>query len=574
MNSSARSAHENRSILVYCPGYPFDNEALKPDRQLASIAGSLLEAGHRTQIYDYGTVENVDRLTSDKVKDSVKRVADRLMSDSSLNPLETLDTLWRIRSADRTFQNRLHSLCHEIANRLRIAKGINFVCLKLNSIDDLQPAIVIAGKIRAVRPKLRIVAVGPFVDVFGAHVLRSTDLFDCLCISDHELSMIALAEKIDTPTAWSTIPNLVFSEKGQVRHTYRMPGPALATLPAPAYEPEVYPALKSEQKLKLFDIEDVRGARDVNNATPRTAPDNTLNMKPVPNVCDEMWRLGTVFGTRAFHLTGSSAPASHVSAVAHEIVRRGITVTYSREGRVDTAVPASFPNLEESGCVAMSYDIASGSQRLLDEYYNQGISVTKAEEVLKASREAGMYTIARFTYPCPADDFHTRCETLRLIARTKPHAAPLALPNLLPLSAWFLRPKAFDFGLNEDTYLQQSVRARRKFPLPEFRWRLLPYTIGQYSSSQVMSEYDDLVRDVEENGVVATITESLARIARLAGYAEREREFGERVQCDFLNGDAAGIATLVNQFNEVACVSAKRVALRPSVGSQPAVANN
>jgi len=52
------------------------------------------------------------------------------------------------------------------------------------------------------------------------------------------------------------------------------------------------------------------------------------------------------------------------------------------------------------------------------------------------------------------------------------------------------------------------------------------------------------------------------RLAWLGGFAGREREFALRAQREFLRGDAMGVAALVEQFNEVACVPVKGVALR------------
>lgn len=57
------------------------------------------------------------------------------------------------------------------------------------------------------------------------------------------------------------------------------------------------------------------------------------------------------------------------------------------------------------------------------------------------------------------------------------------------------------------------------------------------------------------------------------GDAGREQEFAARVQRDFTRGDAMGIATLVDLVNEVACVSAKRMALKAPDAERIAVGN-
>ena len=392
------------------------------------------------------------------------------------------------------------------------------------------PARHIARRLRQSRSKARVLAFGPLVDVFHEEMTDWQGEFDGLCLSDAETTLLGLAERLDRPSQWSRVPNFVPLACEGKKARLRLPGTSLATLPEPVYTPEVYPAMRGEEKLKFFEIEDVRGTRHHTNASPRFTPDNTLRMKPVSVVCDEMWRLGSLFGAHAFHFVGPGAPASHMNAVALEVMRRGMRVRYSRTANIELAVPESYDTLASSGCMSMSYRIDTGSQRLLDDYYGNPFTVTHAETVLRACREAGMYTIAQLTYPCPADDYHTRCETLRLMARTAPSAAPVTLPQVLPQSAWHRRPKAFGFRVDQARLLENTVRMRRRAPMQESRWRKLPFAIGSLSASQVMAEHDELVKDLQELQIAAVAPESLTRLARIAGYSNREDVFVSRVR--------------------------------------------
>ena len=564
---------KTRSVLVYCPGYPADTNALMPNRILAAAAGCLLDAGHATRIYDYGTVETVERLLEGKLSDAARSAGDSILSDSGLNPLHTLHTLWQIRGVDRLFSRRLTGLCHEIAERLVNHRGLHFAGFLINSVEDLPYAALIASRLRVSRPKLRILAFGPIVDLFAESILHDYRTFDCLCQGDIESSLVALAEKVDTPHAWSTIPNLYFRTGSQTVTTQRHDGTSLGSHPAPAYEPDTYPALRAEQKLKMFELEDSRGCSVFGNAHPLPRVGAPVRMKPVASVCNEMWRIATLYGARAFSLCGPDASASHMTAVAHELLRRRMDVTYSRTSNIRGNVAAMFGALQASGCVAMSFIVDAGSQRLLDDFYGREITVTEIESVLRASKEAGIYTIARFTYPCPADDYHTRAESVRLLDRTRPHAAPVDVPHVLPHSRWYRDSASFGYRFRPDRLLSRSVARARKFPLLPNMWPLVPVDYDRMSASQIVAGQRDLVAEFERRGVVASAPEALIRLARLAGYTDREREFVSRVQEDLVTGDTAGIATLVDQFNEAVCVPAKGVALRPFDSLRLAVGN-
>ena len=51
-----------KGLLVSYAGYPYTPSSLMPDNGLASLAGSLIQAGHEVKILDYGTLDTVRRL--------------------------------------------------------------------------------------------------------------------------------------------------------------------------------------------------------------------------------------------------------------------------------------------------------------------------------------------------------------------------------------------------------------------------------------------------------------------------------------------------------------------------------
>jgi hypothetical protein len=563
---------KTRSVLVYFPGYPFDIKTLMPSRILASAAGCLLDAGHATRVCDYGTVNWIEGLLEGKLSDLSRSVSESVSADPGINPLHTLHTLWQIRAADKFLSRKLVAQCDQIAERLVSQRGLHFAAFMIQTVEDLRFASKIAQRLQADRPKMRVVAFGPVVDLFAATIVRDYREFDCLCVGDIELSLVAFAEKVDMPEAWSTIPNIHFHNGSGPAAGGHRDGLGLGNYPAPAYEPDTYPALRAGQKLKLFELEDNRGT-GVGHALPRPLGVAPVRMKPVAAVCNEMWRIATLYGARAFSFCGAEATASHMTAVAHELLRRGMDVIYSRSSMSRGMVPAMFGVLKTSGCEVMSFAVDTGSQRLLDDFYGRTVTVTELESVIRASRSAAIYTIAQLTYPCPADDYHTRAESIRLIERTRPDAAPVEAPRVLPHSEWFDRHEAFGFRFRPERLLARTVVNARKFPMAPSLWQGVPFTMDGLSLSQIVGEHRRMVEEFERRGILASAPADLIRLARMAGYERRERRFVSRVQEDLMSGDSAGIATLVDQFNEAVCVPAKGVALKPYDPSRLVVGN-
>lgn len=561
---------KTRSVLLYYPGFPFDPDVLTPSRTLAATAAGLLEQGHETRILDFGTAETVARLVRGKASSRLERIADQDFSQPSANPLQTLHTLWHMRGADRSFREQRSAYAREIAAQLGAMRGLHFAAFMLDAIEDVASTLAVIRPLRECCPRLRIVGFGALASLFPGGLLNEKDAFDCLCLDDPETALAALAERIDMPQLWASIPNLAFVQSGRLHMSPRDASASLSALSSPAYEPDAYPALRTEQKIRVFTIDECRPSAAYSHASAHTHRE-TPRVRSVASVCNEMWRIGTLFGARAFHFTGEAAPASHVSAVAHELMRRGMSTIYTRSVSVSHAVPATFPALYTSGCVALSFPVDTGSQRLLDTYYGRDFTITDVERVLRCAQSVGMQSITRFTYPTPADDYHTRAETLRIIERNKPHAAPVGYPALVPNSRWF---SDTDMGYNvePERYYHQCTTTARKFPA--FANAGYDRYLGaDLNACEAAALRQALVNDIERLGVNASTPDKVVRLSCIMGSRGREHEFAARVQREFARGDAMGIATLVDLVNEAACVSAKRMALRAQDTERLAVGN-
>ena len=232
-----------------------------------------------------------------------------------------------------------------------------------------------------------------------------------------------------------------------------------------------------------------------------------------------------------------------------------------------------FSDLVNSGCLALTFQVDTGSQRLLDKHYERNVSVSQMERALLASKESGLHTTARLTYPCPGDDYHTLDETIRLLGRCRPHAAPVLSPEMSPESAWFAQPAAYGYALNPKTFFKRLVRCHTPFPLPRGRWSTLPFGIGQLSVSQVTAAQEELMQEVERHGAATSCPERLPLLARVIGHSGRLADFAAQIQKLFVEGNAAAVSDLVVNFNETACVPAHLRALRTFTRLRRAVGN-
>ncbi|HQE83736.1 MAG TPA: hypothetical protein PLM14_12115 [Candidatus Hydrogenedentes bacterium] len=561
---------KSRSILVRFPGYPFSFEALMPDHELASTAACLLAEGHETVIRDFGTVGLVDRLFPETVRGAVSEIADRFLDFSPVSPLRALHLLWQLRAADRAFQTRQVSCCEELAEKLAETEKVDFIALKIDVADDLHSAILLAKRIRQHNAKVCLLAFGQAAGLYGWQLVSSTGAFDGVCVGDPEVGITALADNIRHRDRWPSLPNLIFPGTDRPCHTEQEFAPDLDALPEPVYDPDVYRALRNNRKLKLFPIEESRGCDNTCSDCPKSTQDGGLRLRSPGRVMSHIQRIVASHGVGAFRIVGAGGSMAHAASVANDILECGSKVAYSRAGNLASANPALLKVLKASGCVSLSYRVGSGSQRLLRDYFGQNAGVSGIESLLRSCKDAGLIALARFTYPTPADDHHTRAETLRLLERARPDAGLVELPEVLPRTLWYQQPWRYGFGLTFGNRLDHILRTRSRFGTPPGRWRSLPYRIGELTATQAIQHHESMLREVESLGIVAHMLEETPLVARVLGWYSSLADFRTQAIRQFLTGDIHGIARMVKDFNVRAATGAvlgQSAHLRAAVGN-------
>lgn len=584
---------KTRSLLVNYPGYPFDLESLLPVHEFACVAGCLVDAGHFTQICDYATPDVMAYLYPCEAKDTANLLADHLYNESGVNPLATISLLMRLRGTDAAYRDRHHRLTEQLARKLARKRGLDFIVFRITASDDLDGVAELSARLKESLPGVVMLAAGALVNAFPDQILKTAEHIDCLCLGELEMVFPALAECIHEPDLWCGLPNLVYRKGHQLVHTGRRVVEDFRTVPSPAYLHDNYPALASGRKLMLFRVEDSRGCASRCHSCPESATGDLraqavragCRTKPASQVGEEVRRLMTYYGAQVFEITGPGTPPAHAGAVANTLTGQSTAAVYARQvhsGFADgagalleraDACTSFFRRLAQSGCIALSFQVDTGSQRLLDDYYARGLGVTRVERVLGAARESGMATVMGFTYPSPADDYHTKAETLRLVARTKPDAAIVRLPVLLPGSAWYAESARFGYWFTTGRFEARAARQRTRFPMPRDRWTSMPFQLGRMSASQVTAEHEQLIREIEQTGVIASGPSELPLLARVMGYAGQTGDLVRRVRRQFVTGDVAEVADLITRYNEAASVRTKISALRPYASLRLAVGN-
>ena len=132
-------------------------------------------------------------------------------------------------------------------------------------------------------------------------------------------------------------------------------------------------------------------------------------------LCDRMEEIIRQTGQNGFHFVDEAAPPSLMKALALEIIRRRLTVTWWTNVRFEKSFTRDLCLLlKASGCIAVSGGLEVASDRLL-ELIKKGITVAQVARVNKHFTEAGIMVHAYLMYGFPTQTAQETIDALEVV---------------------------------------------------------------------------------------------------------------------------------------------------------------
>jgi hypothetical protein len=522
----------SKSLLVKIPSVPFHLDALRPDAYLAKLAAYLVNTQHDTQIWDFGTLEMLQRLYPVALhKSAIQRVDEDYVQQVQPNYVKLWDQ-WKIQKQSHVLDEHQKSVWIEIAELVIREKTLDFIVFKLDAASDRSICEIIIPMIRMARPNLLVVGTGTWLQKDNENLPDSLSFFDCIYRGGSGSDFLCWVDQLDNRESWNALPSLAFSDSVRMYITDSDIESQNSEIVQPNYSHAVYPALYDETKILYFDVEEVT----------KNCADSVGTIRPPEQVVDEIVSLSNQFNTLAFHLSGCSPKLNHAEAVAQELFLRHLNINYSRECHVTSTTAAAISAISASGCHSLNFQIDSGSQRLLDKYYLHSFGVTQIEQLVRACKFSNIFTIMNFSYPSVEDDYHTRAETFRLIQRSKPNGASIAIP-----------PQ--EHRSNSD--LKSRSISKKKLR----------------TQSEIHHEHDLFCDDIEDHGISTQITPQLALMAKLSNYHGQEEDFLQAITYQLMVGDVIGMETATEKINSASQKASNTITLTPFTRLQSVVGN-
>ena len=533
---------KSRSLLVNYTGYPTTPNAFMPDNGLAVLANSLLSSGHETTILDYNTIDIMKLLPHEYGKRLVE-LAGKDTPDSSRELKEISAELDLIQDLD------IDEKAREITDIIRRRK-IDFLGFKLWMGQSFENGIKLAKNIKSRNPGIRIFAGGSHVDYFRGNIYKVTDVYDVLAYGEGEETIVDLAEYAIGRRELKSIPNLVIKDGSGVWET---PEKRLQNLDKsfPIYDTDIYPALKGDQKLKLFISEFSRGCPfKCNFCGHSNKSGSKWRSKSPEHIISEFRHVIDTHGTRVFRNGDSNTPGMLIRDVAERIVNEGLDIEYALISHVNNLDMDALDILKKSGCFSVFFGVESGNQQMIDKYINKGLKLENAKRAIDECRKRGLFVVTSYVYPSPGETEETKRDTYNFIKESGADAVSICTPIITPKSTWGDKPGEYFIELSENYFYDLMFFTPALF-YPPTMWKPLNYKINGKDFFEIAGESDRFADALEkEEGMLTQVMDDAALMSK---HCRMDfREFRSKVRHYLKAGDRPSMEGIIKTINRSA----------------------
>ena len=294
-------------------------------------------------------------------------------------------------------------------------------------------ALRIAQTIKAQHPQIRIAMGGGYVntELRALTEPRIFDFVDFISLDAGERPLLALLEHLQSKRGTSRLVRTYVRDaaSGQVKYmNWSEPDVPFEDVGTPTWD-----GLPLDRYLSLLDML---------NPMHRLWSDGRWNKLTVAQGCywkkcsfcdvtldyisryetataatlaDRIERIVGETGQTGFHFVDEAAPPKALKALAQELLRRKLAISWWGNIRFEkTFTPALAELLAESGCIALSGGLEVASDRLL-ALMQKGVTVEQVARVTKSFSEAGILVHAYLMYGFPTQTVQDTVDALEYV---------------------------------------------------------------------------------------------------------------------------------------------------------------
>jgi radical SAM superfamily enzyme YgiQ (UPF0313 family) len=144
-------------------------------------------------------------------------------------------------------------------------------------------------------------------------------------------------------------------------------------------------------------------------------------MRNPKKVVDELELLYKKYGEKqyTFYDDAFTVDQARTKEICNEIMKRGLTIKWDCETRVDMVSKDLLLKMKKAGCIAVWYGVEAGSQKVRDAM-GKGINTQQTLDAFKWTQDAGMIAVASIILGFPGETKETAWESVNLLKEINP----------------------------------------------------------------------------------------------------------------------------------------------------------
>ena len=285
-----------------------------------------------------------------------------------------------------------------------------------------------AASVRAAYPQATIVYGGPHASFTADDTLSHVPAIDIVAHGEGEATVLELVQWKEARSEYrelEKIQGITFRQNGCVVSTgWRPPNQNLDALPPPARDLlaiDRYKMTLDYLNLPALHIVTARGCPyKCTFCSAARMFNNRYVMRSPEKVVDEVASLVERYHIKGLKIFDSTFTINknHVYGFCDELARRGLTMPWECEIRVDSVDRALLERMRSAGCYYVDIGIESADQCVLDTM-KKSITMSDAEQLLRWCEELELRTKVFFTVGHISETYHAGLKTVRFIRRNR-----------------------------------------------------------------------------------------------------------------------------------------------------------
>lgn len=305
-----------------------------------------------------------------------------------------------------------------------LAEKPDLIGVSINSFSQVLPGLTLALMLKKAIPDGTTLNIGG--NFFGRvkdALLKRPEFFEhfchCLSIGEGEKQNLQLIEALKGDKDLSKVPNILYFDKNenQVKYTYEEAPEKLDNLAF--QELEGLPLDLYFSPDRVLCLQTGKGCYWGKCTFCDTDFGKKREVRSLEHLIDEIKYLKEKYNVRHFEFIDESIDPDYMRKMADRFIEEKLDIRWFCNGRLEEGFTKELmEHLYKSGLTMVLWGFESGSERIM-KLINKGVDLKKRYEILKNSKEAGIWNFAYIFFGFPTETAEEAEETINAVINNR-----------------------------------------------------------------------------------------------------------------------------------------------------------